>query len=113
MADETKANQASQPVMVAMSGEQAAREGLAREYKALMETGNPNESVPGGVFEDAPGAGTFHNAHGQPVSAQGTPLSAEQARRQADAAAEEAADAAAEEADDDVPAARKTARRGR
>lgn len=119
------AQENQQPMVIAVSGDQMARERLGREYQALMANANPNESAPGGVFEDAPGAGTFHNANGQPVTAEGKVLSAEQARRQADAAAEQA-QAEAEAATEDAfeaegeeaqaagrrAAARKSARRG-
>ena len=35
-------------------------------------------ATPGGVYEDAPGAGTFHDAHGRAVSKDGTLLAGDE-----------------------------------
>lgn len=99
-----------QPIIV-QTGDEAARRQLAAEM-AEMAKHPLDETVPGGVYQNAAGTG-YHNAHGQPVSESGAVLSAEQARAQADEAARQAADEGAEDADGAAPraSARKTRRK--
>lgn len=79
-APQTKASPAEKPVavqpQVLVTGEQLAREQLAAEMADLAKQPLDRHPIAGGVFEDAPNAGTFHDAEGRPVTKDGKPVKA-------------------------------------